>query len=72
MSLAIFGVLLLGGLVGLCWKNSRSTGAAVIAVMLGLTIAGSGGALSEPSKALVGAVRQSLNSIGDSLFGGAK
>ncbi|MGH3502543.1 MAG: hypothetical protein ACRDQA_16875 [Nocardioidaceae bacterium] len=70
MSLAIFGLVLLGAVLGLAWKNSRVMLAAVIAVMLGLTIGASDGALAEPAAALVDAVRSALDSLGDGLFGG--
>lgn len=71
MSLTIFGLFMLAGVVAACWKNGRATFAAVLAVMLGLTIAGSGGALAGVSTSLVDGVRTALDSTGASLFGGA-
>ncbi len=50
VSLAVFGTLLLGVLVGLCWKCGRAIAVAVVAGMLGLTLAGSDGALATPSR----------------------
>lgn len=66
----MFGLMLTAAVVGLAWKNGRATACAVVAVMLGVTIAGSNGALSGPSRELLGAVRTSLGSVGSSLFGG--
>ncbi|PPK98033.1 hypothetical protein CLV92_102186 [Kineococcus xinjiangensis] len=69
MSLAIFGLFLLGALVAVCWKDTRATFVAVVAVMLGLTVAGSDGALAGVSQSLVSGVRAALDGLGGSLFG---
>jgi hypothetical protein len=71
MSLAVFGTLLLGMLVGLCWKCGRAIAVAVVAGMLGLTLAGSDGALAVPSRQFVASVRTSLDSVSASMFGEA-
>ena len=71
MSLGIFGLLLVVALIAACWKDGRASFAAVIAVMLGLIIAGSGGALSGVSTSMVDAVRSGLDSVSGALFGGA-
>jgi hypothetical protein len=70
MSLAVFGTLLLGALVALCWKSGRAVTVAVVAGMLGLTLAGSNGALAEPSRQLVSSVRTTVDSMSASMFGG--
>lgn len=72
MSLAIFGLVLLAGTVGLCWKNGRAITTAVLAVMLGMVMAGSNGALKEPTESLISGIRSGLTSVGTSMFGGAK
>ncbi|PRX99658.1 hypothetical protein [Allonocardiopsis opalescens] len=72
MSLAIFGLILLGAMAALAYKNTRALATALVGVMLGLTIAGSGGALAEPSHALVDQVRAGLDSAGATLFGGGQ
>ena len=69
MSLAVFGLLLLGALVAACWKDARATFVAVVAAMLGLTVAGSDGALGGVSQSLVDGVRAGLDGLGSSLFG---
>ena len=69
MSLAVFGLFTLGALVAACWKDGRATCAAVLAVMLGMTIAGSDGALAGVSQSLVDGVRTGLDSIAASFFG---
>jgi hypothetical protein len=70
MSLGVFGLILFVALVASCWKNSRAAFTAVVAVMLGLIIAGSGGALSGVSTSMVDAVRSGLDSVSGALFGG--
>lgn len=69
MSLAIFGLFLLGALVAACWKNGRATFVALVAVMLGMSIAGSHGALSGVAQSLIAGVRTALDAFGRSLFG---
>ena len=69
MSVTVFGLFLLVALVAGCWKNGRSLFTAVVAVMLGMTIAGSDGALAGVSQSLVDGVRTALDSAGTSLFG---
>ena len=66
----MFGTLLLLALIGLCWKSGRSVTVAVVAGMLGLTLAGSNGALAEPSRQLVSSVRATVDSMSASMFGG--
>lgn len=70
MSLAVFGTFLLGALFALCWKSGRAVTVAVVAGMLGLTLAGSNGALAEPSRQLVSSVRSTVDSMSASMFGG--
>lgn len=72
MSLGIFGLVLLAAVVGLCWKNGRAITVAVIAVMLGMVMAGSNGALKDPTEGLVDGIRSGLSSTGESMFGGDK
>ena len=72
MSLTVFGLLLVGALTGLCWKNGRAICTALVAVMLGVTIAGSSGALTGPSRSLVDGVRSGLDTMAASLFGGGR
>jgi hypothetical protein len=71
MSLAVFGMVLLGALIALCWGSGRSITTAVVALMLGLTIAGSSGAVAGSARDLVGGVRTGITALGASLFGGA-
>lgn len=70
MSLAVFGTFLLLALIALCWKSGRSVTVALVAGMLGLTLAGSNGALAEPSRQLVSSVRATVDSMSASMFGG--
>jgi hypothetical protein len=72
MSLAVFGMVLLGALVALCWSCGRSIATAGVALMLGLTIAGSSGALAATSHAVVASVRTGVTALGASLFGGGR
>jgi glycerol uptake facilitator-like aquaporin len=70
VSLAVFGTFLLFALIALCWKSGRAVTVAVVAGMLGLTLAGSNGALAEPSRQLVSSVRTTVDSMSASMFGG--
>jgi hypothetical protein len=72
MSLAVFGMVLLGALVALCWSCGRSIATAVVAMMLGLTIAGSSGALAVSAHSVVDSVRTGVTALGASLFGGGR
>lgn len=72
MSLAVFGTFLLFALIALCWKCGRAVCVALVAGMLGLTLAGSNGALAEPSRQLVGSVRATVDSLSASMFGGGR
>lgn len=71
MSLGLFGLALIGGLVGLLWKpGGRLITTAVVALLLGLVTAGSGGELADLAGDLVGWIRDGLNSLGEFIFGG--
>ncbi|MQA96013.1 MAG: hypothetical protein GEV11_15665 [Streptosporangiales bacterium] len=72
MSLAVFGLFLILAAAAAGYKNGRAVAAAVVGVMLGLTIAGSGGALEQPTEDLVAGIRTGIDSLGSSLFGGGK
>lgn len=66
MSLGIFGLALLGGLVGLCWRaKGRLIATAVMAVLLGIVVAGSDGPLADAAGELVDALRDLLDGIWD-------
>jgi hypothetical protein len=69
MSLAVFGFLLAGALVALCWKSGRAVGVALCAGLLGLTLAGSNGALGEPARQLAASVRATVAAVSASMFG---
>ncbi|GAB3813465.1 hypothetical protein [Kribbella italica] len=70
MELAIFGLVLLSALVLMCWKNFTTGLVAVIALMLGVTIANSGGLLSEPSQDFTNGTRTTIGKLGAALFNG--
>ncbi|WP_038843395.1 hypothetical protein [Salinispora arenicola] len=73
MSLGIFGLLLLGALVALCWKaKGRVIATAIAAVLLGVVIAGSSGPAAEVSQSVVAGLRSGLDSVGSAVFGGAR
>ncbi|MDQ1675713.1 MAG: hypothetical protein QOC93_857 [Actinomycetota bacterium] len=59
MSLALFGTILLLILIGFCWGHSRTIAAAVVAVLLGMTIA--------TSTPMAGVSRQLVGGIGNGL-----
>ena len=69
VSLTILGLFLLGALVAGCWKNKQATFVALVAVMLGMIIAGSSGALSGVAQSLIEGLRTALDAFGRSLFG---
>jgi hypothetical protein len=78
MSLGIFGLLVLGTVVSLCWKaGMRIITTAVVAMLLGIVIAGNDGPMADLASGLVDALRSTLDSLwdalestGKSLFGG--
>jgi hypothetical protein len=70
MELAIFGLVLLAALGVLCWKKWAAVFVAVLGVMLGITIAGSGGMLHQPSQDFTNWVRAGIGTLGDKTFGG--
>ncbi|MET9313090.1 hypothetical protein ABZX12_14800 [Kribbella sp. NPDC003505] len=72
MELAIFGLALLAVLVVMCWKKFVVAVVAVLGVMLGTTIANSGGRLEEPSQGFTNFSRDAIAWIGQGLFGGDK
>jgi hypothetical protein len=59
MSLALFGTILLLILIAFCWGHSRTIAAAVVALLLGMTIA--------TSTPMAGASRQLVDGIGSGL-----
>jgi hypothetical protein len=72
MGLAIFGLVLLGALGVMCWKKWSAVFVAVLAVMLGITIASSGGMLHQPSQDFTNWVRAGIGTLGDKVFGGGQ
>jgi p-aminobenzoyl-glutamate transporter AbgT len=68
MELAIFGLVLLSALVLMCWKNFVAGLVAVVALMLGITIANSGGLLEQPSQDFTNGTRTTIGKLGDALF----
>jgi len=72
MGLAIFGLALLVALIALCWKKMAVAFVAVLAVMLGMTIANSGGFLAEPSQGFTNGALDAVDWLASSLFGGAR
>lgn len=70
MELAIFGLILLGVLVVMCWKNWRAVVSTLMAVMLGITIANSRGMLHQPSQDFTNWVQAGIGKLGDKGFGG--
>ena len=52
MSLALFGTILLLILIAFCWGHSRTIAAAVVAVLLGLTIASASPAMAAMARNL--------------------
>jgi len=70
MELAIFGLVLLSALVLMCWKNFVAGLVAVVALMLGITIAASNGPLERPSQSFTDGTRNVIGDIGDTLFNG--
>jgi hypothetical protein len=60
MSLALFGTILLLVLIAFCWGHSRTIAAAVVAVLLGMTIATASSPLAGMSRGLVGGVSSGL------------
>lgn len=72
MTLAIFGLLLAGGLVGLCWKNLGKVLIALVAVMLGIVMAGTDGWVSDASRGMLKGVKSGVETIAKSGFGDDK
>jgi len=72
MELAIFGLALLVTLTVMCWKKFMAAVIAVLGLMLGVTIANSGGRLEEPSQGFTSFTRDAVAWIGDGLFGGGQ
>jgi hypothetical protein len=70
MELAIFGLVLTGVLVVICWKNWRAVASTLVAVMLGITIANSGGMLHRPSQDMTDWVQAKIGALGHAGFGG--
>jgi hypothetical protein len=67
MSVGLFATILLILLLILAWGQSRVILAAVVALMLGITLASSGGALADTSRTAVEGVRMGLSSLGSVL-----
>jgi hypothetical protein len=63
MSLALFGTILLLVLIAFCWGHSRTIAAAVVAVLLGVTIASSSSPLADMSDGLIDGLRGGLTSM---------
>jgi hypothetical protein len=63
VTLALFGTVLLLVLIAFCWGHSRTIAAAVVALLLGMTIAGSAGAGASLSHGLVDGIRTGLSHI---------
>jgi len=72
MSLAIFGLLLLGGCVAAAWKHTRGMAAVLLGLMLGIVVAGSHGPFHDVAGGLVDSLRSGLNSFGTAIFHGGK
>jgi hypothetical protein len=53
MSLALFGTILLLILIAFCWGHSRTIAAAVVAVLLGMTIASASPATADMAQNVV-------------------
>jgi hypothetical protein len=53
MTLALFGTILLLVLIAFCWGHSRTIAAAVIAVLLGMTIASASPATADMAQNVV-------------------
>lgn len=70
MSLGVLGAILLVVLVWLCWRDRRGMAISVVAVVLGVIIAGSGGPLSIAAHGLVDGARTGLTSLGQLVSGG--
>jgi hypothetical protein len=75
MSLGIFGLLLVGLVVALCWKGkARVITTAIVSVLLGLVIAGSDGPLAQVATSAVSGLRDGLDGMGtavsEAMFGG--
>ena len=60
MSLALFGTILLLILIGFCWGHSRTIAAAVVAVLLGMTIASASPATAGMAQDLVSGISSGL------------
>ena len=60
MSLALFGTILLLVLIGLCWGHSRTIAAAVVAVLLGMTIASSSPATAAMARGVANGLASGL------------
>jgi p-aminobenzoyl-glutamate transporter AbgT len=72
MGLALFGLALLTALVALCWKNFGAVFVAVLAVMLGMTIANSNGFMADPSQSFTDGTRDFINGVANKLFAGSR
>lgn len=73
MSLGILGLILVAAVVGLCWRGSaRLIATAVLAVMLGVVIAGGDGPIADMAGAMVSALRSGIDSMAAGLIGGAR
>jgi len=72
VSLGIFGLILLGATVGLCWAKgrARTVTTAILALLLGLVIAGTNGPLGDATTAALEQLRAGLDGLADATFGG--
>lgn len=70
MSMGILGLVLLGATVGLCWAKGRgrAVSSAVLALLLGLVIAGTDGPLADATDATLEQLRSGLDGLANALF----
>jgi hypothetical protein len=70
MGIGMFGTVLLILLLILCFRSRGAIFPALVALLLGITIAGSPGPLANTSVSAVNALRSGIVALSQSLFGG--
>ena len=71
MTVAMFGTVLLILLIIMCWRSRGAIFPVLVALILGVTIAGQPGPLANTSVTVVNGLRSGLTTLSASLFGGA-
>jgi hypothetical protein len=68
MDVAMFGTVLLILLIIMCWRTRGTIFPALIALMLGVTLASGSGPVASSAESIVAGVRTGIGSLSQTLF----